>query len=342
MKALLACAILGQFPIAAVMPPNSASATRSAPIQAFFAYEDTYEDAGEPGQPFHDSAILDPARFDPVQSMAFNRLLLELYRPTYRWYTFGLDAAVSSYFSSPRQGLAPMAYVLHRALDADYWSMSLDPNLPEIREVFLHSARVGPWLRDEVGIPPRGESPDVIITPAVTVMPGQPIGLARTAETSAFLRDSLASGRALNLYLPINATALQGSGHYILAVARLQPAPGRAMGGNRPYGLTLDFYDPLMTGRCSMFGPAEQALFAETLARHLAELAQGQAIQYQSLANEYHQVRSQMPGTSHCGRYATLYLCADLLGIPTSEWYQERFNRVLPTFIQVFEAGNAR
>ena len=32
-------------------------------------------------------------------------------------------------------------------------------------------------------------------------------------------------------------------------------------------------------------------------------------------------------------------LFADIMGIPYGSWYQERFNRVLPDFISVFESG---
>jgi hypothetical protein len=93
-----------------------------------------------------------------------------------------------------------------------------------------------------------------------------------------------------------------------------------------------------MSGRCAQFSPEDQARFTETVVRHLRELAGPHAaVAHQPRADEYHQVRTQMPGTTHCGRYATLYLFADLMGIPYAQWHQERFNRVLPTFMQVFE-----
>lgn len=298
------------------------------------------------------NAAVDPTHYDPAQGESFRNLLKDLHTPRYGWF-YGLDAALGSWKIRVMDGMAPPAFRVHRAMDPACWRITEDPAEMDIRETFLYTDRLGAWLKSATGKEVKGEAPAAIITPAVVVTHGQAVvDIPRKRAVTAFVRTVAARNGALKVYLPIDATSPDGRDrHYILAVARLEQggaAGNSARAGGRSYVLDLKFHDSLMSGRFKWFTLDDQDRLSRALAQGLGQWLGGLAtVEYQLPSGEpgrnarlleaYHQVRSQMPGTKHCGRYATLYLFADLMGVPYSDWYQERFNRVLPTFIDTFE-----
>ena len=273
--------------------------------------------------------------FDPAKADGLKAMLRKLHRPTYGWF-YGLDAALGSWKDAPAAGAAPMTYNLNRALPAAYWNKALTPGQPDLREsLFIYSDKVDAWMRNEVGIPLAHPAPNVVMTPPVMVAPGYGVHFAESPQVDEFIKKTVRDGGPLTLYLPVNATAFLGAGHYILAVARVAPQPHSH---GREYRMTVQYYDSLMSGRSGLFRQHEERAFGEALRARLGSVVGEHALlSYHRNEDVYHQVRSQMPGTTHCGRYVTLYTFAHLMGIPYREWYQERFNLVLPDFMRVFE-----
>jgi hypothetical protein len=319
------------------------------------APDDRSGDANLGSGPEGQNAALNPAGDHSGQAKSFRSLLRDLHTPQYGWF-HGLDAALSSLGGITGEAAAPPAFTVRQVMNPAQWRRSQDAWTDEIREMYLYTDQVGPWLGtilDPKDV--KGGYPAAVITRPLTMCTGQKAGdvdVPRSHAATAFVRTVAARAGALNIYLPINATDANGrSGHYILAVARFRPDGSAAMRG-RSYTLTFDFYDSLMSGRCKVFTLDDQAEWSTAMAAHLSQWVGGQAaVAYRSpnepahlrnhnLREAYHQVCSQMPLTPHCGRYATLYIFADLMNIPYAEWYQERFNRVLPAFRATFPPSN--
>ena len=294
-----------------------------APAPAFDSDSDT------------DAAAAEIRLFEQAKADGLKDMLRKLHKPAYGWF-YGLDAALGSWKDAPNAGAAPMTYHLTRALPAAYWNKAVSLRNPDpTTSIFLYSDKVDGWMKNEVGITLEKPAPSVVLTPRIEVALGFPVQFGQSSQVDDFILRTVRGGGSLSIYMPIAATNYLGPGHYILAVAHLAP---QAQGHGKEYLMTVQFYDSLMSGRSSLFRHEAERWFAESLQAHLnAVVGQHAALIYHRNQDVYHQVRSQMPGTTHCGRYVILYTFAHMMGIPYREWYQERFNLVLPDFMRVFE-----
>ena len=216
----LAGACLSLAPALAQGWPGEACGTEALPI-----VRHAEEAAGAGNR----NAAVD-SHYDPAQGEAFKNLLRDLHSPSYGWF-YGLDAALGSSTVRVKDGMAPPAFRVHRAMDPACWRITEDPMEMDIRETFLYTDRLGDWLKSATGKEVKGEAPAAMITPAVVVTHGQAVvDIPRKPAVTTFVRTVSARNGALTVYLPVDATSPDGrERHYILAVARLQRVARRAL-----------------------------------------------------------------------------------------------------------------
>jgi hypothetical protein len=310
-----------------------------APFQAFAQVMDKVVVAQPHGEEFKTLQKVHDYEKNTAQAFGMD-VLRPLDRPSYGWF-WGLDTALRSWLTSPEHQSKPPAYTLSPALDRTYWERSaVDENK---YDVSLFSDRVDEWLATGLmlGAPQPVPSPAVVLTGPVTSNLSHPlVKLRRTRNlvfsdrVKEFIRKTVKeNGNPLTLYVPVKASRGTGVAHYILAVVRI----GARKPGMDPkkVPMELDFYDSLMSGRTTNFSPSQETDFAKAFQEELRPLVGEEAAFTGPI--RYLQVQSQMPSTTWCGRFVTLYFLADVLHIPYDEWYQERFTKVLPSFMGLLD-----
>lgn len=274
--------------------------------------------------------------------------------------------AVNAYASCPKDGFNSSPVSIHDAFSPKYWLKSLPGQ--NIQEMFLFSNQVDAWLKDMLAQDQKRQSPAVLIFPSIRVDPRSPINIPPNPEIEKIIFDTMAQYKPLAIYIPISAQpALDkgGTGHLILAkitltpTYRLQPSQATPIDPNNQqdqkltaqnfqiienyfnsnpnaFQVQFDFYDSLKSGRTVLFSPEEEKKFVNVFWNFFEQLAPQKKLMLDSQP-KYNVVGTQLPGLTSCGRYVTLYMFLDILGIPYDEWTFNLIEPRLAEFIQIFE-----
>jgi hypothetical protein len=286
-------------------------------------------------------AEVEAGRFDPRKAAGLRGLLRKLhgYKPGWVWE--GLTSVLAG---SPKEGESSMTFTVNRALNPETWTKAVTPGQPDpLVSLFIYSNKVDAWLKQELGLTPTAPSPGVILSPMVRVSRGASVHFPACPSVDSFILHEVLASRSLRFYIPVNAQALTVTdpGHFILAMVEVDPHPHDDPRIQlQVCDMKVTFYDSLMSGRSALFRSEEELEFTSALHTRLAGIVVGHGkIVYHRSRDQYLVVGSQVPGTTHCGRFLVLYTFAHMMGIPYADWGWKRFNSIMPDYLQVFGAS---